>query len=376
MHAREYHHNLDASIDHKTIWQKHAIDPILTVLIIALVTLSCFTVFSAVGDNTTMFYKHLRNLFIGIVCLLIVSQIKTNNYIKVVGFLYLVSVLLLVMVKFFGVSINYSQRWLDLHFFNFQPTELAKVVTPIYICKLIVNQEYPLSFKLLLQVLVIMLIPFLLIAGQPDLGSALLLAIGSFTALFIAGISWTYITVILTLSISSIPIVWNLLLHDYQKQRILTLFNPEKDILGSGWNIVQSKTAIGSGGFNGKGWLQGTQSHLDFLPEGHTDFIISVYSEEFGFKGFILLFCLYIALFLRACWISQIANSRFNKLIAGIICITLLFAFFVNCGMVSGILPVVGIPLPLFSYGGTSLLTYMFSFGILLSIWREAKNIN
>jgi rod shape determining protein RodA len=226
----------------------------------------------------------------------------------------------------------------------------------------------PLRFKHLVGAAVLLAVPFVLILEQPDLGTSLLIAASGLFVIFLAGLSWKIIISAGFLAIASLPLMWIFVLRPYQKTRILTLFNPESDPLGAGWNIIQSKTAIGSGGLYGKGYLQGTQSQLDFLPESHTDFIIAVLSEEFGFVGAVILLAMYVMIIIRGMVISMNARDNFCRLLAGSLTLTFFIYVFVNIGMVSGLLPVVGVPLPLVSYGGTSIVTLLASFGILMSI--------
>ena len=370
---KEYRRTITDQVGSEHWFRRLSIEPVLFILIIVLLVLSSFIVYSAVGEDITVFYNHLRNIFIGLCVLVLLSRFPTRYFFKISGGLYLVSILLLLVVELFGVTINGSKRWLSFYFLNFQPTELAKFSISIFVCNFIARQDWPLTFVPLVKVSLILFIPVILIAKQPDLGSSILVTTGSVVAIFLAGISWRYIATFFILIMAFLPAAWLWLLKGYQKQRIMTLINPEADVFGSGWNIVQSKTAIGSGGISGKGWMQGTQSHLEFLPEGHTDFIISVYSEEFGFLGLALIVVLYSAIFFRCMWICKVATTTVNQLLAAVFSMIFFFSFFVNTGMVSGLLPVVGIPLPLMSYGGTSIVTFLFSFGILMSIWRESR---
>ena len=223
--------------------------------------------------------------------------------------------------------------------------------------------------------LILVFLPAALILQQPDLGTSLLIAASGLFVLFMAGIGWGYIGGAAVLALASAWPAWVFVLKDYQKQRILTMLNPESDKLGAGWNIIQSKTAIGSGGWSGKGWMQGTQSQLAFLPESHTDFIIAVLAEEFGLRGVLLLLGLYLLILLRGFWIGMHAQSSFGRMMAGSLTLTFFVYVFVNMGMVAGLLPVVGVPLPLVSAGGTSVVTLMAGFGILMAVSTEKRMV-
>ena len=279
----------------------------------------------------------------------------------------------MVAVEFFGVTINGSKRWLDIPgLIRFQPSELMKLVVPMILAWYFHDRHLPPRMKHIFWALVMIAIPVVLIAIQPDLGTSLLIAASGMLVLFFAGISWRYVFGAIGAALALAPALW-FVMKDYQRGRVLTLFDPERDPLGAGWNIIQSKTAIGSGGISGKGLFQGTQSHLDFLPESQTDFIIAVMAEELGLIGVVTLLILYILLMARGALISVQAQDTFGRLLAGSITFTFFVYVFVNIGMVSGILPVVGVPLPLVSYGGTSILTLFAGFGIVMSIHTHRR---
>ncbi|MFT7560294.1 MAG: rod shape determining protein RodA, partial [Flavobacteriales bacterium] len=262
-----------------------------------------------------------------------------------------------------------------LGFIRFQPSEVLKIAVPVVVAAYLSGRVLPPRLKHITVSLMLIFVPTLLILKQPDLGTSLLIAVSGLFVLFMAGLRWRFILGSLAfLSVSLWPI-WNYVLRDYQKGRVLTLFNPEADKLGAGWNSAQAKIAIGSGGLDGKGWLKGTQSQLDFLPESHTDFIIAVMAEEFGFTGIVALFTLYFLIIFRGIVIAWGAQNTFNRLLAASIILTFFVYVFVNIGMVSGLLPIVGVPLPLVSLGGTSIVTLMFSFGILMAISSEKKQV-
>ncbi|MGD8812553.1 MAG: rod shape-determining protein RodA, partial [Thioalkalispiraceae bacterium] len=268
-----------------------------------------------------------------------------------------------------------AQRWLSLGFFRFQPSEIMKIAVPIMIAWYLADAVLPPRRLQLLTALTILVIPTLLVAKQPDLGTALLIASSGIFVLLLAGLQWKLIFGSLLVLVASTPLAWNYLLHDYQRQRVLTFLNPENDPLGAGYHIIQSTIAIGSGGLYGKGWLNGTQSHLDFLPERSTDFIFAVFGEEFGFLGILLLLVIYGVIIVRGLIIANQAQDTFTRLLAGSLVLTFFVYIFVNIGMVSGILPVVGVPLPLISYGGTSMVTLLSGFGILMSIQTHRRLI-
>lgn len=299
--------------------------------------------------------------------MLIVAQAQPRSYRTWAPILYYSSLSILILVLIIGDISKGAQRWLDLGLLRFQPAELMKLAVPLMVARTLDEHILPPSPKLLLLSLVYIMVPVFLIAKQPDLGTAILVASTGLFVLFFAGISWKLIISITTLAIVSFPVLWSVL-RDYQRKRILTLFNPELDPLGSGYHIIQSKIAIGSGGFFGKGWLNGTQSHLEFLPERATDFIFAVLGEEFGLLGVLVLLLLYVLIIIRGLYIGMRANNTFCRLLAGSLIMTFFVYLFVNIGMVNGILPVVGIPLPLVSYGGTSLVTVMIGLGMLMSI--------
>jgi rod shape determining protein RodA len=283
---------------------------------------------------------------------------------------------LLLLVPFFGVGAKGAQRWLSLGFIRFQPSEIMKIAMPLAVAAWVVRGGLPPRPSATLAAIAIIVIPAATIAFQPDLGTAILVAASGLFVVFMAGISGVQILSAALVALAAIWPAWLFLLRDYQKQRILTLFDPEADKLGAGWNIIQSKTAIGSGGWSGKGWLQGTQSHLDFLPESQTDFIIAVLAEEWGFRGVLCLLALYGAAVARGLWISFSAQTSYGRLLASAITLTFCVYIIVNMSMVAGILPVVGVPLPFVSFGGTSIVTLMLGFGILMAISTEKRIIS
>jgi rod shape determining protein RodA len=275
----------------------------------------------------------------------------------------------------FGDVAQGAQRWISIGPLNFQPSEMLKITVPMMVAYHLGARPLPPTFSRLLAAGVMVVVPTLLIARQPDLGTALLIACSGAFVLFLGGISVRLIAACTILASASAPVMWYLM-HDYQRQRVLTFLDPEQDPLGAGYHIIQSKIAIGSGGTYGKGWLNGTQSQLDFLPERSTDFIFAVFSEEFGLSGVLTLIAIYLAVVFRGLYITSQAQDSYGRLLAGSLVLTFFVYIFVNIGMVSGILPVVGLPLPLLSYGGTSLVTVMAAFGILMSVHTHRRLIS
>ena len=340
-------------------------------LFIPLATLSMaglVVLYSASGQSEAMMATQIRNLFVAFFVLLLTAQLRVETLKIVSPYIFAIGVALLVGVAFFGVGAKGAQRWLNLGFIRFQPSEIMKVAMPLAVAWWLSKKALPPSAKPLVIAALMVAVPSLLILQQPDLGTSLLVASSGLAVIYMAGIQWRYILSLLIAAVLSIWPAWVFVLKDYQKQRVLTLFNPESDRLGAGWNIIQSKTAIGSGGWEGLGWTRGSQAQLDFLPYGHTDFIIAVLAEEFGFRGVSLLFLLYAAILLRGLAITWNAQSSFARLLAGALVTTFFFGLVVNLGMVSGPLPVVGVPLPMVSYGGTAMVSMMVAFGILMAI--------
>lgn len=344
------------------------IDLPLLLGILSLMSLSMFVVYSAGGQNMDMVVRQAVRMGLGLAVMLVFAQISPFTYQKWAPHLFLIGVALLLAVLLFGDMGKGAQRWLDLKFVKFQPSEVMKLALPMMMAWFLSQYTLPPSGKNTVMSFIIIAIPTLLIAKQPDLGTSILVASSGFFVLFLAGLRFRIIIGLLSACIPFLYILWNYLMHGYQKQRVLTFLNPESDPLGSGYHIIQSKIAIGSGGTSGKGFLQGTQSQLEFLPERHTDFIFSVFSEEFGFIGVLLLLAVYAFIIARGVFIAIRAQEGFAKLLAGSFILTFFVYLFVNIGMVSGLLPVVGVPLPLVSYGGTSIVTLMASFGILMAI--------
>ncbi len=348
------------------------IDFILLSLIFILCTCGLIVLYSASGQNIDIVYSQATKLFIAILCMILVAQVPPANLNRLCLLLYLFGIILLLLVAAFGDVGKGAQRWLDLKILRFQPSELMKIAVPIIVSSYLSSRFLPPKFLRVVLSFVFIIVPVVLIAQQPDLGTALLVAIAGFSVIFIAGLSWRYLLSIFIISALSVMPLWHFM-REYQKQRVLTFLDPEKDPLGAGYHIIQSKIAIGSGGFYGKGWLNGTQSHLEFLPERSTDFIFAVLCEEFGMFGVLVILSIYLLIIFRALYIAYNAQDAFRQLLAGGITLSFFVYIFVNIGMVTGQLPVVGIPLPLISYGGTSIVTLMAGFGILMSIHTHRK---
>lgn len=352
----------------RNLWQKLHIDLPLLIGILSLMVLGLLIVYSAEGKNMSLVYHQARSLGVALVVMLIIAQIPPLFYQKWAVPVFVFGLLMLVSVLLFGHVGKGAQRWLDLGFMKFQPSEIMKLIVPIMIAWFVSQNNLPIKTSTVVFAFILVLLPTLLIAKQPDLGTSLLIASSGIFVIFLAGASWKLIGVCVGLGSAFVPVLWMFLMKGYQRQRVLTFLNPEQDPLGSGYQIIQSKIAIGSGGIEGKGWLQGTQSQLEFLPERHTDFIFAVFSEEFGLIGVSILLAVYLFIVMRGLWIAVNAQQAFTKLLAGSITLTFFVYVFVNIGMVSGILPVVGVPLPLVSFGGTSMVTLMAGFGLLMAI--------
>ncbi|MEO0369612.1 MAG: rod shape-determining protein RodA [Pseudomonadota bacterium] len=349
------------------------IDGWLLTALMVLMTVGLITIYAAGGKDIGLIQRQVIRLGVAMVAMFVVAQIPIGVFRRSSIYFYVVGLAMLVAVLFIGTVGKGAQRWLDLGFMQFQPSEIMKLAVPMMIAWYISRHTLPPKTLHIFAGFILVITPTLLIAKQPDLGTSLLIASSGFFALFLAGMSWRLISVIGVLGSGFAPVLWFFLMRDYQKQRVLTFLNPESDPLGSGYHIIQSKIAIGSGGIEGKGWLQGTQSQLEFLPERHTDFIFAVFSEEFGFYGVIGLLLIYAAIVARGMIIAVKAQDAYSKILAGSITLTFFVYVFVNMGMVSGILPVVGVPLPLVSYGGTSMVTLLAGFGILMSISTQKR---
>ncbi len=350
------------------------IDPILLVLILILSITGLLVLYSGSGESMVHVQKQAMRFMLAFVVMIVFAQLDPSVYRRWAPWLFAMGIMALGAVLVMGTGAKGAQRWLQLPGLpRFQPSEFMKLAVPMMVAWYLSERYLPPRFKNVLGSLVLIFMPVVLVIKQPDLGTSLLIAASGIFVLLLAGISGKLVGGFIALLAALIPAMWMFVMRDYQKQRVLTLIDPEKDPLGAGWNIIQSKTAIGSGGMTGKGWLEGTQSQLDFLPESHTDFIIAVLAEEFGFIGVALLVLLYVLIVARGLFIAVNAQDSFGRMLAGSLTLTFFVYVFVNIGMVSGLLPVVGVPLPLVSYGGTSIVTLMAAFGVLMSIHTHKK---
>ncbi|MBK5072400.1 peptidoglycan glycosyltransferase MrdB [Budviciaceae bacterium CWB-B4] len=356
-----------------TIWTKIHIDPIMTFFLLVLLAYSFFVLWSASGQDPEMMERKISQTILGFGVMLVMAQIPPRVYENWAPYLYIFCVILLILVDVFGQISKGAQRWLDLGVVRFQPSEIAKIAVPLMVARYINRDSCPPSLKNTGIALVIIFFPTLLVAAQPDLGTSILVAASGLFILFLAGMSWRLILVAALAVAAFIPVLWFFLMHDYQRGRVMMLLDPESDPLGAGYHIIQSKIAIGSGGLWGKGWLHGTQSQLEFLPERHTDFIFAVLAEELGLIGVLVLLALYLCVIIRGFMLAAHAQTSFGRVLIGGIVMILCVYVFVNIGMVSGILPVVGVPLPFISYGGSALIVLMAGMGIVMSIHTHRK---
>lgn len=345
--------------------------PLFIGLVLACV-ISFVILYSAGGQEIALLKRQAARIGVAFVLMIILAHVNPRQFQRHSATLYVFGVILLIAVLVVGEVGKGAQRWLDLGFFRFQPSEMIKITTPMMIAWFLSTHVLPPKPKQLLIATVLIVIPTLLIAKQPDLGTSLLVASSGAAVLFFAGLSWRFLIGIGIFLTSLTPILWHFM-RGYQKSRVLTFLNPEADPMGKGYHIIQSKIAIGSGGIHGKGWQGSTQANLDFLPESSTDFIFAVFAEEFGLSGCLGLLVLYLLIISRCLYIAVQAQDTYNRLLAGSLTFTFFVYIFVNIGMVIGVLPVVGVPLPLVSYGGTSMVTLLAGFGILMSIHKHRK---
>ena len=357
----------------KSIWERIHLDPWLLGLLLLLMSSGLIVLYSASGQSMDAVIAQSVRFCIALVGMVIIAQFSPSTFLRFAPLAYGVGVAMLIAVDVVGDVGMGAKRWLEIPgVIRFQPSEMMKLAAPLMVAAYLNRCELPPRLRDILVCGVIIGLPVVLTAIQPDLGTSLLVASAALIVVLLAGLSWRLIGFIAALGAAGVPVLW-MNMHNYQRQRVLTFLNPESDPLGSGWNIIQSTTAIGSGGLWGKGWLQGTQSQLEFLPERHTDFIIAVLGEEFGLVGMLALLFLYLLIVSRGLWMASTAQDTFGRLVAGSIILTFFIYVFVNMGMVSGILPVVGVPLPLVSFGGTSSVTLLAGFGILMSIHAHRR---
>jgi len=378
MANRDILHGTDSSSlgNPRGFWAAVHLDPILLLLLLLLMGGGLFVLYSGADRNIDMIKAQGIRLGIAFIVMVVLAQLDPAVFRRWAPLFYALGLVTLVAVLLVGVGAKGAQRWLAVPGLpRFQPSEFMKLVVPMMAAWYLSRHYLPPRFRHLAVGMAIVLVPMAMIVKQPDLGTSLLVGMAGIFVVFFAGISWKLIAAFFALVSVSAPVMWMYGMRDYQKQRVLTMLDPQSDPLGAGWNIIQSKTAIGSGGYDGKGWLQGTQSHLEFLPESHTDFIVAVLAEEFGFVGMLVLLTVYFLIILRCLYISVSAQDSFSRLLAGALTMTFFIYIFVNIGMVSGMLPVVGVPLPLVSYGGTSGVTIMAAFGVLMSIHTHRRMI-
>jgi rod shape determining protein RodA len=351
------------------------LDPPLLFALVVLAVMGMFVLYSAGGEDPQLMWRQGLRLVIGFVLMIVLAQVPPRNLRQWTPWIFTLGVLVLILVLELGEVGKGARRWLDLGLLRFQPSEIMKLAVPMMVAAYLSEKSLPPSWRQLLVALLMVIVPMLLIAKQPDLGTALLIGSAGLFVIFLGGIPWRILLALAALVPILATVAWEFLLHDYQRRRVLTFLNPESDPLGAGYHIIQSKIAIGSGGVYGKGWLNGTQSQLDFLPERSTDFIFSVFGEEFGLVGALILISLYLLIIFRGLYIGATAPDTFGRLLAGALSLTFFVYVFVNAGMVTGLLPVVGVPLPLVSYGGTSMVTLMAGFGILMSIHSHRRRL-
>lgn len=348
------------------------VDNFLLVGLLLLMLVGLLVLYSATDANLSRVSNQLINMLVALAIMWLVANIPLQHIMRLAVPLYMIGLILLIGVALFGEIQNGARRWLNIGVTRIQPSELMKLAVPLMMAWYFDKHEVTLRLRDYAVATLLLILPLLLILRQPDLGTTLLIASSGFYVLFLAGLSWRIIAGLLIVGLGSLPVLWAML-HDYQRRRVMTLFDPTQDPLGAGYHTIQSTIAVGSGGLIGKGWQQGTQTHLDFLPEKSTDFIFAVFSEEFGLVGNAALLLLYLVVIGRGMMITANASTQFTRLVAGSITLTFFTYIFVNIGMVVGILPVVGVPLPLISYGGTSMVTMLLGFGILMSIETHPK---
>lgn len=348
------------------------IDGVLLMTALAIAGLGLLVLYSATDASVARVSGQALNLLFALAIMWVAANISPQQYMRWAVPLFALGIMLLIAVAVNGTVVNGSRRWLSLGFTRIQPSEMMKIAVPLLLAWYFNRQAESIKFRDFALAAVFILVPVYLIARQPDLGTALLIGASGFFVLYLAGLNWKIIVVLVLAGAALVPVVWPHM-HDYQQERVLVFLDPARDPLGRGYHTIQGTIALGSGGLLGKGWMNGTQTHLDFLPERHTDFIFAVYGEEFGLLGGIILLALYLLLIARGFVITASASTLFTRLLAGAVTLMFFTYAFVNMGMVSGILPVVGVPLPLVSYGGTALVTLFLGIGMLMSIHANRK---
>ena len=376
MSAADFRRTLsrDDGFERRQRWLRRLhLDMPLLALVLLTAAYGLVVLYSALDRDGVAFQGQLSRLAVAFVVMLIAAQLDLAMLQRWAPVLYGLGMVMLVLVLLVGVQAKGAQRWLGVPGLpRFQPSELMKLAVPLMVASFLADRPLPPTAKTVASVLALIAAPALLIGLQPDLGTAILVAAAGFAVLLLSGLFWRWVLLAGLLGLAALPGLW-MVMRDYQRQRVLTLLDPESDPLGAGWNIIQSKIAIGSGGLFGKGLFEGTQSHLNFLPESHTDFIIAVLAEELGFLGVLGLLTLYFLLLTRGLYIATQGRDTFARLLAGGLTLTFFTYLFVNVAMVSGLLPVVGVPLPLVSYGGTSALTLLAGFGVLMAVATQPK---
>ncbi len=353
------------------LWQP--MDAWLFYAMLTIYSMSMFLLYSADGQSFDQLANKTLHTVMALVLLWLIARSKPQKLAVIALPIYLAGVLMLIGVHFAGVTVNGSTRWLNLGITRIQPSEIMKIALPMTVAWYFQRYEGRLRWHHYLAALALIIIPGALILKQPDLGTATLIMASGIFVVFFAGLPWKVIFAAIIGGIAALPLLWNYGMHDYQRQRVLTLLDPTQDPLGAGYHIIQSMIAIGSGGIWGKGWLHGTQAHLDYIPESTTDFIFAVFGEEFGLIGNIALLLVYLIIISRGLIIAARARTAYSRMLAGALTLTFFCYAFVNMGMVSGILPVVGVPLPMVSYGGTATLSVMVILAMLMGIARESR---
>ncbi|NVJ59694.1 MAG: rod shape-determining protein RodA [Gammaproteobacteria bacterium] len=356
-------------------WRLHIDVPLLVSLLVVM-GFGLIVLYSAGGQSESLMMRQVARLAVGCTAMFIMAQLPPRFYANWAPAIYSFGIILLLAVLIIGDKGKGAQRWLEFAGFRFQPSEIMKLAVPMMVAWFFSERVLPARKRELLVAFLIVMFPTLLILKQPDLGTSLLIASSGMFVIFLSGVSWRLLISFGVVAVIYAPIHWFFVMREYQRERVLVYLDPERDPLGSGYHIIQSKIAIGSGGLDGKGWLKGTQSQYEFLPERSTDFIFAVLGEEFGLVGVILLLALYLIVIARGMYIGSQAQETFSRLLAGAIVLTFFIYLFVNIGMVTGLLPVVGLPLPLVSYGGTSMVTLLAGFGMLMSIYTHRKLVS
>lgn len=347
-------------------------DKPLMVALLVFALMSFVVLYSASGKNISVVGSQAIRLTLAYIIMLFIAQVRPDTFVRYSPHFYAAGLALLVVVLIVGVIGKGAQRWISIGGFNLQPSELMKLAVPMVVSWWLARDGLPPTLRNVAIAAVLIFVPVLLIIKQPDLGTGALIMASGLIVIFLAGLSWRVITVLALATAAAMPLVWSTM-HDYQRQRVISFLNPESDPLGAGYHSIQSMIAVGSGGFFGKGWLDSSQAHLGYLPESKTDFVFAVFAEEFGLMGTLLLFAMYLFVIGRGMYIAYNAQDAYSRLLAGSLTLTFFLYFFVNIGMVTGILPVVGVPLPLISHGGSSLVTLMAAFGILMSIQTHRR---